>query len=559
MRKPPAKLHLTAELGHGLLADVGHERLGGALTSALDGELVRLGLPRKALVEVRPSEAARSLRFSVAGRVRPYPPQVLTRVWRAYAPPHHWQAPLENDHGGQVFPDRWLADALRKMNADERTQTIDGLAPAVMLEAIREAPSCLLDDEVVADYLVPAAAKDLRAVAGLADVLRYLVDLGVSLADPVSVASTLAGGTEQGLDGDLLAEHGYPALRNSEIQVLAHPDYLGSLLGRHVEEPVCASDETLDPSWRQALKYADEWLYSALGQPLPDLWLVPAQHLEGGAIEVVVFGTPSLRVRSFMNPLELAVLAPVRALPKGTTARREIDPASGFEIALVLESDLPPGAVGLDPAHCLLAIAAWELFRRRQCLLSIEDLHRSLASLATYFPAITAAASNSIDPADLIGALRLLRAERHSLQDLRGILTAMLDVFPPRGPGAAQRYADAALATLQQLTLDEHARQGELLAIRLEPRLEARLAEGHALSDAEMEHVREAAWSRLATPSGQGSPAFLATRLARRPLLDILAQEFAQMPVFGDDMVPFSRAVTVLATVSEHAAPAAGG
>jgi flagellar biosynthesis component FlhA len=239
-------------------------------------------------------------------------------------------------------------------------------------------------------------------------------------------------------------------------------------------------------------------------------------------------------------------------MPAGTEGTSMIDPASGLEFFVVAMGDVPTNFVGLNSLQCLLGVAGWEVFRKRGRLLSIEDVHSLLASLATYFPAIARAVSVSVPPAELIQALRLVRAERHTLQDLRSIFTAMLDAFPASGPHAAGAYADAAIAAAQELMLDPHGWQGELGVVRPAPELEARLAEGHVLPAREQEHVREAAWSLLETFPRDTGLVFLTSSAARRPLRAIVSPEFPAANVLSEDQVPLGRATTVLGTISER-------
>ena len=83
---------------------------GRRLASSLRNLLELLGLPGEPHVELRRGDPGRAVRLWVHGRLQPYPPGLMKRIWMSVTPPEDVGVPdtaAPDDRG--AFPDAWLA------------------------------------------------------------------------------------------------------------------------------------------------------------------------------------------------------------------------------------------------------------------------------------------------------------------------------------------------------------------------------------------------------------------------------------------------------------------
>src|SRR5262249_25157409 len=180
---------ITIELGFPLkhLADSDRVRaLEHDLADSLQALIEHLGLTGKPAVEVRPANTERAVRLRVHGRLQPYSPDLMIRVWLAVELPDTEDRSSATPASQAGFPDRWLeeyvADTVGSADTSRRELLFRYLG-RLALEIIQEQPGCLLASGQANAYLQTASARQSGTSLtitpdALAALLRALLDLG---------------------------------------------------------------------------------------------------------------------------------------------------------------------------------------------------------------------------------------------------------------------------------------------------------------------------------------------------------------------------------------------
>jgi len=572
MSRPTALgVHLALELGRGLAETADPSSLEGALRAALDAELARLGLPGVAAVEVARTEVRRAFRIRVHGELLAYPPGLLARLWQAVAPREQHAVTVARRPRGEGFPDAWLPDALGALDSDARASLLAEMGVALTLALLRRNPQSLLDERLVAAYLTEAAtlipeARELEAPWWNA-ILRPLLGLNGTLADPPAVVRAAIAAKHMGLAEEDIVESVFAALRQESVEILGNPADIRSLHGNETEGPLSLRDSDVSSPWRARYEALERRLFDALGLPVPDIRLVPSATIESGRLELWIAGVPGLPARGLDADELIADATAEQLVAEGLDARAAIYPVTGGPAALVPVAARPQleqaGIAFRDAGTLVFDLIEHELRAHGRRLLAIADIDHQLALLRVAFPAVVRAAVATFALGDLVRVSRLLVEEDLPLRDLRNVLGRLLEYDPAcvghravrtappvsqaNGAGSGQHNAaaraDLVREGLGDLFASRFAPEGRIAVVRVDPDLEARLAEpsgsdcGFAEEDGH--RIREAVWSiRDSLQLSDSRAVVVTTRGARRQLRAILVPELPQLPLFAHEELP---------------------
>jgi type III secretion protein V len=558
-------------------ARVLEQRLGVHLGIVVGG----LGLVGDPAVSVRATEHDRVVRVWVNGVRQRYSPGLMWSAWLAVAPAHLHHALDATALADQVgFPDGWLAAYVAGLDPGQdepgRTVVFDFLARLVA-DVIEERPGHLVDPTQAPLYLENGTISSGEVASpigadSLCDVLRSLLDLGVSVNDRSLVLSAIRTGLARGRPSADWTEAAFARLRANRIEIHAHPAYLRGL-GVPVPAvpsppPMSVYDPEIDEEFRHLFRSLEDNLFLQLGLPLPALVWVVSRGMRERMLAVKIndrLGPPVLG-------LELGTLlvnAPTEQVRRMQLARRPGSaPMGGGDFAVVSELDRrtiqQAGLASLGPREFVLQVLALEIIQVADRLLSTDDVEYLLARLKREFPDLVRATLVRFTVEDLTRVLRGLLRERLAIRDLPTILGRLLeydtipvdagdagvldDGLPVENPASSdavaawESYLAFVRAGLQSQIGHACSRgTGKLSVYPIDTALEDLLAKqrpcdpcvgGEILEEADQDRILEAAWAKLGgLPAGSLESAILCSFAVRSRLRDIIAAEMPAVPV----------------------------
>jgi hypothetical protein len=372
----PLPVPVTVEAAAPLVQAAG--RPTGALAAVEAGfreRLQRLGLAATPELRVHPGDGTRALRVRVHGRLQPFAPELMTRVWQAVAPEdradvRQWQAPPSPDG----FPDGWFRSFVDELTtasaADEDWELALRFAGQLAVEVAFERPGCLLGS-VQLDGEQP---RD-----GLPDALEELLSLGLP-PSAAAVAQALADSERLGTPLRDTVE-ALAARRPDHVEILVPATQFHDVVRGDVEEPsLPVYSEHVAKDVHKAFRKMERKLFADLGVRLPELVLRREDGLRAGVLRLVV--------NNLVTPP-----VPFSSLADGV----------GAELR-------------------------WQAGR----LLGIEDVEWALVRLDEVFSTLVSAVLERVALGDLTRVLRALLEEQVSIRDLRALLERLVqyDTIP---------------------------------------------------------------------------------------------------------------------------------
>lgn len=483
--------------------EVFSERLGGEV----DDMLARLGLAGRAAVAVGESESRRAVRVRVHGTLRPYPAGLLQRLWRVIAPDELLE--LAEDAPAGAPADAWFSEYVTRVagnsEAPDWTLALE-VVQRVVRDALWERAGCLVGEDQADAFLRGASLAEDSAIdpAVMLVVLRGLADLAVPVVARDRLVLTLERCARKGLSLEDTFEEALVAMRPKRIEILADPDYLGTLTG----------GKRLDAGAKAAFLSLERELLVGRGVRLPAVELVPTAKLRHGMVAVRVNGRSS---------------------------------------PFAVDTD-PPGFDSLMPK------LIEEICRRAHFLLDVQEAEIRVGQLQELFPSLAEALIRRLSLGDLTRILRELLREGASTHDLKTIAELLLDFEtvpadpqqyvvlderlplayrPGRGrPDWRSRLEFVRRGLAYQLSA-AYSRGGRIDAIVVDPALAsgaaARLNGGPGgLGEADQEAVRDALWTQVERLGAAGSrPVVYTASGGRAAIRELLAPEFPALPVLA--------------------------
>jgi hypothetical protein len=340
----------------------------------LKGRLQRLGVASEPEVRLHPGDPTRAVRVRVHGRLQPFAPELMTRVWLAVAPnradvPRRQAPPSQNG-----FPDGWFTSFVEDLTdadvADEDWKLALRFVGQLAVEVAFERPECLLG---------PVQPGEGPASDSFRETQEELLAFGL-LPSAEALAEALADGERTGRPVQDTVE-ALAAWRPDHVEILVSAALFRQLVTGDVEEPTLpVYSERVVEDVRAAFTRMERKLFEDLGLRVPTLVLRREDDL------------PERVLRLTVNNL---VTPPV--------------PVSS-----------PASDVGA------------ELRRQAGRLLGIEDVEWALARLAEVFPKLVSATLERIALGDLTRVLRALLEEQVTIRDLRALLERLVqyDTIP---------------------------------------------------------------------------------------------------------------------------------
>src|SRR6266550_6888081 len=231
--KTEPAIPITVELSSGLSALVNTRTLPAlerGLASALKDLLVQLGLSGEPLVKVQGGDSRRAVRVRVHDLLQPFDPQIMKRVWLAFAPPELRGAPDNQETtSGAGFPDGWFTAYVSTLSGGKSDLSLASeYLRRLVIEIIAERPGCLVGPAQAAAYIEnapgDAAAAQRIPPDAVSSLLKSLLNLGVYL-DNHSLVWETVGMQPAGRSVEEIAESVYTKLRAPRIEIRVNAEY----------------------------------------------------------------------------------------------------------------------------------------------------------------------------------------------------------------------------------------------------------------------------------------------------------------------------------------------
>jgi hypothetical protein len=552
------------------------------VAAEVDILLRRLGLDGDAAVEVTTARTRRPLRVRVHGSVQPYPPRLVRRAWITAAPPALRELATNVDPDSQNgYPTAWLSDYVRRAvgrGARDR-EILFTFAARLAHAVILLAPGCLAGRQQLA-----ASAADVGLeLDAIEDIVRLLLDLGVSVARRDLVARLVREGRALGRPVEDIVEDAFTHVRSHAVEIHIHPATLGELLATSPPaRPLSVYDGDIPEELRAPLRDVEERFFPEFGFVLPRMVWHPSPVVRPGMLSIAIDAWMSLPVPLVLPGERLALEAPDLAERSLEIERSVLHPVTGAR-CVVIAADKGTtdnaGVVTWGPIDFIGLNILAEVSGRVGRLLGMEDVEYQLSRLRYqlvelesggdyvidgFFPMLVHAALARHTVGDLTRILRAFVEDGLSVKNLAGILERLLryetipavseelvvldDRLPLRQEpaSAAARSAACYEFVRRQLKsyLSHHHVWGEntMVAYLLDPELEAQAI---ALSEAPRtvaaptldeatESLRDAVWLELQNISSEPSgEVILATPSARAAIRTALAPELPSLPVLS--------------------------
>jgi type III secretion protein V len=281
-------------------------------------------------------------------------------------------------------------------------------------------------------------------------------------------------------------------------------------------------------------------LWQELGVELPEL-TIRSGPLPAGHWRLLLDEVPAGGGRTLVSE-RVALVAPAEIALVGIAHRIERDPLHGRPLAVVSCEDAErAAALGplRHPLERVLVGAAAALRRNAHLLIGIQEAQALLERVEEGSPALVREVAKQVTAACLAEVLRRLVEEGVSIRPLPVILEALLE----RGGGARSvpALAEDCRRALRRQLAHQHAEQGVLEPLLLDPAVEAAIREGAvgelAVLDAALER---ALLEQLGVEQERrgGRLLLLASQDVRRAARNLFAVRFPSLRVLGYDELP---------------------
>jgi FHIPEP family len=461
---PETTIPITVELSESLSVLANAKGLSGferRLNSQLASLLKDLGLSGNPAVKVLSNNSNRAIRVRVHGKLQPYDPGLLKKIWILVAPPASLNA-VEAVNDESRFPDGWLSAIVSNLtNSKSDLGIAFEFLSRVVTEIILEKPACLAGPAQVSAYMNDAKLTLTElgdSQSTLTSLLKSLLELGVNVNNYSVVQQAIIVGQQLHRSAGDIVESIFTQLRSASIDIHVHPDYLNKFLRR---KPVAGEDkarglntvrrflgnvisslstqpigsgsfavysEQVDESIQAAFQNVESELFNRLGLQLPELRWVPSPQVPDGFISIKINDRLSPPVFG-VQPGELLVhTSPDQLIPLNVFRRPA--PITSGEYAIVNETDgskvIQAGFTVSDISSLIPMIVKEEVTRRTARLLGVEDIEYQLAQLRLSYPALVRTATACYSLGEFTRVMRTLVAEGISIRNTRAILEGML-------------------------------------------------------------------------------------------------------------------------------------
>lgn len=406
----------------------------------------------------------------------------------------------------------------------------------VLRGALARQPGALLGAAQAAAYIAglpPSSAENPRPAApdALADVLRQVLDLGISLADRARVRAVLdaAGDSRPAL----LAEQLITALRPDVIEIHVEPGYLREITTHSGARFL-----------RELLPFMNDGLFVELGLTFPTFRFIPDDQLKPQAFALTI---------NHLAGQPWVGLPPEHILVNDTVERLRLmniegeaagNPATFSPSAIVdaghkalLEAS---GLTTWDHLGYIILVFAAELRRNGARVVSQRLADQHVSQLGKAFPAIERAVKEHIAPELLAGVLRALAGDEVSVRNLRCILERLLEYELFVGAGDRVGFVRAGLRDQigHKLARGTQTLVVYLLDAAIEQALVTPAADG--AGDEQRRQIVSAIRAEMAyLPPTAQLPVILTTPGAREPLRLLLAAALPRLrAVSYSDIAP---------------------
>lgn len=475
--KTEPAIPITVELSSGLSALVsarGRQTFERGLASALKDLLVQLGLSGEPLVKLQGGDSKRALRVRVHDVLQPFNPNMMKRVWLAFAPPELRGAPNNPETTSSPgFPDGWFTAYVSTLSGSKSDLSVAfEYLRRLVIEIIAGRPGCLVGPAQAAAYIenVPgdAAASQPRIPPNaVSSLLKSLLNLGVYLDNQSLVWETIDM-QPPGRSVEEITESVYTKLRSPRIEIRVNAEYLNKCLKlttplvddetpagrlgavrkffskaigalgqqRSADKLLPVYSDQVDDAIRGAFRSAEERIFEEIGLQLPELVWAVSSDMQDSFIAIKIndrLGPPILG----LQPGELLVNASVDQLTAlNVPGRPAADPITGATCAIVGEAHkdivVSGGFTFRDIYSFITLILYGEVKRRARQLFGVEDVEYQLAQLKQSFPTLVQCATARFSLGELARLMRALLAEGLSVRDARAIVERMLqfDTIP---------------------------------------------------------------------------------------------------------------------------------
>ena len=564
------------------LTDVATARGFSSNLAAEVSKLVeQLELPGHPVIELRKGKSQQALRILIHGRLQPYSPALMFRVWSGVAPAELQALPeTSGKDTNDRFPDGWFQALVAAFTPDIPPRSSDlvfSFLTQLVLEALRERPASLLNPANTTAYsggpgsVLPDMEKPAIQQA-LFPVLRGLLDMWMPLRERAWLLQCVNRALGVGRSVDDIVEIALAYVCRPSIEIHIHPEFLKVILADgHDEEPLPVPPQSMEERSREFLRGLNNQLFRESGVVLPDLRWCPSSEIEEGAVCLKINDRPQWMALA-IRTRELWVPALVERLKElKVQARPALEPSYRIHGSIICSSDKraveEAGLLTFGPATILRTWLFSAILSTAYRLLGIEQVKFLLGQLDTSFPDLVRAALARFTLEDLTRVLRSLVREQVSIRDLRTILDQLLlfDTIAVEPDGCI--VFDDRLPLREEIT-QAHDAQCEFIRVGLKDylgrkysldgntmkvlllstNLEARVAalSGNARNGAgldtrtenELESIRGAIWAEFGPAGRQADSVVLTGRPTRRGLRDILAPEFPDLGVLAYDEVP---------------------
>lgn len=561
------------------------QALESRMTGRLDAKLPKFGVPGSVAVTVRAGEQRRALGVRVNGSVQPYPLGLLARSWQTIAPAEAHGFPYEQEGGDPAAADdRWVAALATKAGTNER-QLVGDFAVEATVQVVTRRPQALLGDSQFSLYR-EAASGDGQQPEGDAEamkfVARFLLALGVSIADKRRVGESVRALGAAGLPKEDVAEITFERLRSRAIEIHCQPGYLASIAGGDlIEKPASVHADQFSPRARAAFESVERELFEALGLRTPDVNWVPESTFGGPAVSIRINHRASPAVHA-PRAGTLHVAAPphvVRAHSDDVDAEPFFDAVHRRRFTLVPEDAADRlAATDLEaktPVEWVATALRHESRARAGDLLGVEDVEYHMARLDEHHSDLVAAVLAEFPLADVTRILRALLREGYSIKDLLTIAERLLLyeeieldelhdlVFDARFPVTAAmadrprwvRQFEFVRAGIAPLAVKRRGRALDAVDVmRVDPTLERRAMDvaykppgtlRSWLDDDAQTRLCDAARHALEQSAPGSAPVVLTPRWARGGIREVLTTELPDLAVLSyEDLLPGTEVTT---------------
>lgn len=458
---------ITVELSGSLSALLAAKALAGferGLALQLAALVKDLGLNGNPAVKVESGNSNRALRVRVHGKLQPYDPELLKKVWILVAPPASRNA-IDSSSAKSGFNDGWLTTYFSNLNNSKAEPGFEFESlRRVVLEIISECPACLAGPAQVSAYITDAqldgvATDEQLSHAELTTLLRSVLDLGVRVNNYEVVRQAIRVGLQLRRSTADIVESIFTQLRSPRIEIHVHPEYLKKVLKlppAPVEEKSGAFEALrkffgsvlssltsqltgknafpvysgrVDDIIQTLFRTVESEIFNSIGiQQLPELTWVASRQIPDGFV--------SIKINDRLSPPVLGLQAGeilVRASSdhlKALNIQHRPAPLVSLVYSIVNEIDTDTisqhGFNPLDISHLVPLVLTDEIIRRAGRLVGVEDIEYQLAQIRPSFPALVRTAIACYSLGDLTRVMRTLAAEGVSIRNVRAILEGML-------------------------------------------------------------------------------------------------------------------------------------